>query len=70
MKKTVVFHLAYEGQTHKGNSTEKVTYKSWIPVSKNRIIRDFFDWVNSENERMKEACGEPVCLYNLKIIGL
>jgi hypothetical protein len=68
MKKIVIFHLDYEGTNHKGNVIHLKEY--WRFTSKNRILRDFMDWMNDENKRLSDITGGPVCLKDIKVIGL
>lgn len=68
MRKTVIFHMYYDGEKKKGNRTERKTYH--ILTSKNRITDDFFDWVLKEHKEVVKEIGETPSIVDLKIIGL
>jgi hypothetical protein len=68
MRKTVIFHMYYEGVENKGNRTTKRTYH--VLTSKNRIKNDFFDWIREEHAEVVKDTGETPIIVDLKIIGL
>jgi len=68
MKKTVIFHMYYNGEKNKGNRTTKRTYH--VLTSKNTIKNDFFDWMLKEHKEVIKEIGETSTIVDLKIIGL
>lgn len=68
MKKTVIFHFTYNGNTNQGNKTNRTTYNMF--TSKNRIVNDFFDWLHQEIHNVNEQLNETCSITNIKLIGL
>jgi hypothetical protein len=68
MKKTVIFHFTYKGNANQGNKTHRKTYNMF--TSKNKIINDFFDWLNKEGNDVNKEFNEPCAITNIKLIGL
>ena len=68
MRKTVIFHMYYEGVKNKGNKTTKKTYH--VLTSKRRIKNDFFNWIKEEHQEVINEFGETSTIVDLKIIGL
>ena len=68
MKKTVIFHLYYQGGKNLGNRTHRKTYN--IFTSKNKIVNDFFDWVDKESFDLNKKFNEDCVIVNIKVIGL
>ena len=68
MKKTVIFHMYYNGEKTKGNRTTRRTYH--VITSKSKITDDFFDWVLEEHKDVVKEIGETPTIVDLKIIGL
>jgi hypothetical protein len=68
MKKTVIFHIHYEGAKNNGNRTHKMSYH--VLTSKNKITNDFFEWMKKEHKAIAEEIGENPAIVDLKIVGL
>jgi hypothetical protein len=68
MKKTVIFHMYYDGPKNRGNRTTKKTYH--VLTSKNTIKNDFFEWIREEHKKVVKESGETPTIVDLKIIGL
>jgi hypothetical protein len=68
MRKTVIFHMYYNGEKTKGNRTARRTYH--VLTSKNTIKNDFFDWIKKEHAEVVKEIGETPTIVDLKIIGL
>ena len=68
MKKTVIFHMYYDGPKNRGNRTSKKSYH--FLTSKSKIANDFFDWVVEEHKKVIKEHGETPTIVDLKIIGL
>lgn len=68
MKKDIIFFFSYEGNEHKGNLVLKKEYN--IFTRKSKIIKDFFNWLNEESNKINEEKQEVCFFTNIKIIGL
>lgn len=68
MRKTVIFHMYYNGEKTKGNRTTRRTYH--VFTSKNKITDDFFNWVLEEHAEVVKDSGETPTIVDLKIIGI
>lgn len=68
MRKTVIFHMYYNGEKKKGNRTTRRTYH--VFTSKSKILNEFFDWIVKEHEEVVKEHGETPTIVDLKIIGI
>ena len=68
MKKTVIFHMYYDGKKNRGNRTQKMSYH--VFTSNSKITSDLFHWMVKEHKAIAEEIGENPTVVNLKVIGL